>query len=243
MRRRAVVLAGSLAVHLLLITLAFNSAAGRLVTTAGAGGGPTGPVFTVTVVRSSQLRSEEPDAGGNIPALLTRFHIAGAGEPMPTASSHPASEVESLLRRVEAQTKSPSPVEPSRPEPIANFQGSYAPSPAPLSKSQRIVDDGHRNAQGEASGGASSGRLWGAVEPCWRNLGARGRVPVVLEVALDGSGSLAVPPKVVRDPNALITDARLQAEASAIAAVAACAPRGNLAFSGKTYRLEFPAAP
>jgi hypothetical protein len=48
---------------------------------------------------------------------------------------------------------------------------------------------------------------------------------------------------VIRAAAALVNEPRLQAEAGALAAVAACAPRGDLSLGGKTYRLEFPAAP
>ena len=98
-------------------------------------------------------------------------------------------------------------------------------------------------AEGETADAASTGQLWGVIEPCWRNLGVRGRAPVVLEVALTHTGDLRTPPHVLRNAAAAIDEPRLQAEAGALAAVAACVPRGNLQLGGKTYRLEFPAAP
>jgi len=242
-RRRAGALIGALAIHLLVFALAFSSASGRPVSSAGVSGGPVGSVLTVTVVRLSQLPGAPHDAAANLPSILARRTPSPTGEALPIGPHHPPSDVASLLQRIEAQAEARAPDDRPRPEKPSDAQGSRSPSPAPVSRSQRVVYDGARDASGEASGSPSTGRLWGAIEPCWRNLGARGRVPVVLEVVLDGTGDLRVPPRVVRDANALITEPRLQAEASALAAVAACAPRGNLAFASKTYRLEFPAAP
>ena len=79
-----------------------------------------------------------------------------------------------------------------------------------------------------------------AVRHTRANLSARDSF--VLEIALDSTGRLRVPPKVIRNETVPVDEPRLQAEAGALAAIAACAPRGNLAFGGHTYRLEFPAA-
>ena len=70
-------------------------------------------------------------------------------------------------------------------------------------------------------------------------LGGRGRAAVVLDVALDATGDLRVPPTVVRPATAPVDEPRLQAEAAALAAVAACLPRGDPRFGGRTWRLEF----
>ena len=94
-------------------------------------------------------------------------------------------------------------------------------------------------ADGEAAGAVSTGTLWGAIEPCWRNLGLKGQVAVRLEVVVDGRGALQGPPKVLRDASALLTEPRLKSEANALAALAACLPRGG-ARAGR-YELEFPA--
>jgi hypothetical protein len=96
---------------------------------------------------------------------------------------------------------------------------------------------------GETTGTASTGALWGAIEPCWRNLGFRGQVPVTIDVPLDSGGKLRGPPSVVRASSALLSEPRLKSEANALAAIAACMPRGDVRLARRTYRLEFPATP
>jgi hypothetical protein len=233
-------LLASLAIHLVLVALAFSTASGRMMSSGGASGGPSGPVFTVTVVRLSPAPGAARETDPERLSILAKLHPAAVGEAMPVGPTRRNADVAALVDQVQAQSKS-TPQAP-RPEPRADRQGARLPSPALVSASQRVVYDGRRDADGDAAS-RSAGALWGAIEPCWRNLGARGRVPVVLEVALDGAGGLRTPPTVVRNVNALITEPRLQAEASALAAVAACAPHGNLALAGKTYHLEFPGAP
>jgi hypothetical protein len=78
-------------------------------------------------------------------------------------------------------------------------------------------------AQGETMGSASAGKLWGRIEPCWRNL----NTPVER------------PPAVVRDVDARLDEPRLRSEARALQALAACLPRGDLRFARRVYRLEF----
>jgi hypothetical protein len=98
---------------------------------------------------------------------------------------------------------------------------------------------------GTASPGATSGppgstgALWGKVEPCWRNLAARAAVPVTLEIAVDRTGGVSTPPKVIRGPDATIDERRLRSEALAVTALAGCMPRGDLRFSGRVFRLDF----
>jgi len=69
-----------------------------------------------------------------------------------------------------------------------------------------------------------SGTLWGLLEPCWRKLPGRSTVPVTLEVALDSRGMIATPPRIVRPTGAPPDEARLVAEARALAALGGCLP-------------------
>ena len=66
-------------------------------------------------------------------------------------------------------------------------------------------------------------------------------MPVVIEVAVNGRGGLSSPPKVLRSTTALLNEPRLRSEANALAALAACMPRGDVRLAGSTFRLEFPA--
>jgi hypothetical protein len=241
--RRASAVAGSLAVHLVLFVLVFSAASGNLVSAAGVSGGLAGPMFTVTVVRLAPRTNGQRRQASDLQPLFAKLRVAKAGEALPFTPGEHASDVASLVARIRTQETLAAAPEKPRPERQADAQGSRLPSPNPLSKSERSTDGEQHDADGEAAGSMSTGKLWGAIEPCWRNLGARGRVPVVLEVALDNTGDLRTPPRVIRSTTALINEPRLQAEASALAAIAACVPRGDLKLGGKTYRLEFPAAP
>jgi len=241
--RPVTALAGSLAIHAVLFLLAFSATSGNLVSATGASGGPTGPVFTITVVRVSHASGAQSHPASDLQPIFAKLKVATTGEALPFQPGERSSDLASLVEKVRQQTALAPALDRPRPERVTDDRGSPLPSPAPISTSQRSSEDRLRDADGETAGSLSTGRLWGAIEPCWRNLGFRGRVPVVLEVALDSTGDLRTPPKVIRNTTALINEQRLQAEASALAAVAACVPRGDLKLGGKTYRLEFPAAP
>lgn len=243
MRRHSAALAGSLTFHLLFFLLAFGTASGGLMSAAGASGGPTGPVFTVTVVRMPPTTGSQRPAASGLQPLFAKLRVAAGGTPLPFKLGEHPSDIGSLVEQVRSQQPTRAPPETVGAERQAADQGSRHPSPRPLSRSLSD-EDALRDADGDATAAnPSTGKLWGAIEPCWRNLGARGRVRVVLEVVLDSTGDLRTPPRVIRDPAALVSEPRLQAEANALAAVAACAPRGDLRFGGRTYRLEFPATP
>jgi hypothetical protein len=240
--RRTAALAISLALHLVVFVTAFSGAAGSLVSAAGAGGGPTGPVFTVTVVPLSSLSNVSQGSVSGPQPLFARLRAARDGVPLSAQQGERRTDLASLVERLRREAASTQATQESRAPPV-DAHGSPVPAPSRPSRSERSTDGQQADADGDASGAASTGRLWGAIEPCWRNLGVRGRVPVILEVALDGSGGLRTPPRVIRSTTAILNEPRLQAEAGALAAVAACAPRGDASLGGRTYRLEFPAAP
>jgi hypothetical protein len=79
-------------------------------------------------------------------------------------------------------------------------------------------------ARSDAQTSAGAGSLWGFLEPCWRKLPGRSTVPVTLEVVLDSRGMIATPPKIVRPTGAPADEARLVAEARALAALGGCLP-------------------
>ncbi len=85
-----------------------------------------------------------------------------------------------------------------------------------------------------------SGSLWGFLEPCWRKLPGRSAVPVTLEVVLDGRGMIAIPPRIVRPSGAPTNEARLVAEARALAALGGCLPyHGQDGSRGAPIRVTF----
>ena len=181
-------------------------------------------------------------AASELQPLFARLRVAGVGAPMVVMPGRRQGELAALAQRIRGEQPAPATDRRPAPDP-ADAQGSRAPSPAPLSAHPGPAASPSARTQGKAAGAASTGDLWGAIAPCWRGLGGRGRAAVVLDVALDATGDLRVPPTVVRPATAPVDESRLQAEAAALAAVAACLPRGDPRFGGRTWRLEFPARP
>ena len=96
-----------------------------------------------------------------------------------------------------------------------------------------------QSAKAPTAGAASSGDLWGQIAPCWKPRSAAVRTAVTLSVTLDKAGRLTIPPVIQRPRNAPPDEARLRAEASALAAIALCLPDGDIRFGGKTFQLHF----
>ena len=94
---------------------------------------------------------------------------------------------------------------------------------------------------GGVSDDASSGDLWGQVEPCWSRLPQRSTVPVMLEVTLNDKGTLAGPPRIMRPAGAAPDEPRLVAEARALTAIAGCIPYKQVALPGtkRVFQLSF----
>jgi hypothetical protein len=95
---------------------------------------------------------------------------------------------------------------------------------------------GKSNDQGEQ--GHARDDLWGQLQTCWR---PNSPVAVTLEIVVDSSGGLAVPPKILRPLGARLDEVRYRAEADAVDAVARCAPfRSGIPIIGrKTYQFAF----
>jgi hypothetical protein len=243
-RRKAAIFAASILFHLALFFIAFSRASGDLVSAGDAGGGPQGPVFAVTLVRlpspvpaPDSAMAAQPDSpflklrptartDGIVVAVATEAdRFAALAERL----ALPAGQAGSPTRRFAANHVQP--------------QGAYVPDDTRLSDARSRKARTDQGTEGETSGSASTGSLWGAIEPCWQNLGFRGQVPVTIDVALDGRGALRGPPQVVRSTTALLSEPRLKSEANALAALAACMPKGEVRLASNRYRLEFPATP
>lgn len=177
-----------------------------------------------------------------------------SGTPTPTTSSQ-VEPLDRLVRkiRVERSELVTAEVEPARRQ--GNLAGLFeeigrirAPGRtgdgSQLSGREKRPGEDLETAQSSRSGtptlDAGSAGLWGQVEPCWRRLPRRSRVPVLLEVKLNADGRLAAPPRIVRPGNGRPDEQRLLAEAQAMAALQACLPyRAGLA---GVYRLGFNGA-
>jgi len=240
--RQGATFAASALFHVVLFFVGFSRAAGDLVSAGDAGGGPQGPVFAVSLVRL-QAPTAEAEALAQAHPLLIKLRpsLATDGIPVPTAAepdrlSALAERLGSQDRQAAAPDRRP---EADRVQP----QGSYIPDAVRLSDAHSRKARTDLGTDGETSNAASTGALWGAMAPCWRNLGFRGQVAVTIEVSLNARGSLSGPPRVMRATTALLSDPRLKSEANALMALTACMPKGDLELAGKSYRLEFPATP
>ena len=84
--KRGAALGGSLLFHLALFLVVFSRAAGSLVSAADAGGGPTGPVFAVSLVRLEAAPDSADAATAEVRPLLIKLRTTHAteGVPVPT---------------------------------------------------------------------------------------------------------------------------------------------------------------
>ena len=118
-------------------------------------------------------------------------------------------------------------------------QGADSPAGKPDAKARNAA----RAPQPQDGPGAtaSSGDLWGEIEPCWRRLPDQSRVRVTLDIELDDSGRIARPPTIVRPTDAAPNETRLIAEARALAAITACVPYHSEALLGgrRGFRVDF----
>jgi hypothetical protein len=241
--RRAAIFAASAAVHVGLFFIAFSRLAGDLVSAGDAGGGPQGPVFAVTLVRlPAPVVSDRAEAASQAQPFLIKLRKTAATEGIPVPVDQRPSQFAALADRLASRTEATSSSAfralADRVQPQGAYVQDYHLSDA---RSQKARTD--TGADGDSNRSASTGRLWGAIEPCWRNMGFRGQVPVVVDVAIDGRGGLARPPTVVRSSTALLSEVRLKSEANALAALAACMPRGDVRAAAGKFRIEFPGSP
>lgn len=243
-RRKAAIFAASILFHLALFIIAFSRASGDLVSAGDAGGGPQGPVFAVTLVRlPSPVAAQDSPMAAQPDSPFPKLRPTSRADGIVVAVAPQSDRFAALIERLalpERQAGGPTrrfaanQVQP---------QGAYVPDDTRLSDARSRKARTDQGTEGETSGSAATGSLWGAIEPCWQNLGFRGQVPVTIEVALDGRGAIRGPPQVIRSTTALLSEPRLKSEANALAALAACMPRGDVRLASSRHRLEFPATP
>lgn len=235
--RKAGLFVGSAAFHAALFVIAFSSASGDLVSAGGASGGPEGPVFAVTLVRMTPPSKTMSSKQDDLQPLFAKLQIVSA-DAAPIHASEKRTELSSLADRLRPPEPPKPPTEPRRERSAADAQGSPSPSEKALSRSRGDLAAA-RGEEGLTSADAPSGDLWGRIEPCWRKLPAKAKVAVTIRVALDGQGRLRTPPSVMRTDRTNLDDTRLRAEERALAALAACMPRSEPRFGGRSYDLEF----
>jgi hypothetical protein len=231
--RRSAAFAGSALFHLGLFVFAFARASGSLVSAARAGGGAPEPVYQVSLVRSPAQMAAEA-AAAQVEPIHFKLRKVTTDDSLPASTQAPSSQLDVLLGRLQAFGEAAPP------------QSSISTA-APSTKAfipRRVADsrlvDGRVGTEAATGAPTSTGTLWGAIEPCWHNLGISTQTPVVIEISLDALGRVRKPPRVVRSETAMLDDPRLKSEANVLAALAACLPRGDLRFATKNYRLIFP---
>ena len=242
--RQGAIFVASALFHVGLFFVGFSRAAGDLVSAGDAGGGPAGPVFAVSLVRlQAPVASAEAEALAEAHPLLIKLRPSAAADGIPVPTAPEPDKFSALAERLGSQDRQAAAPDRRTEADRVQPQGAYIPDAVRLSDARSRKTRTDQGTDGETSNAASTGALWGAIAPCWRNLNFRGQVEVTIEVSLDAKGSLRGPPRVMREAAALLSDPRLKSEANALMALTACMPRGDLELAGKSYRLEFPATP
>jgi hypothetical protein len=114
----------------------------------------------------------------------------------------------------------------------SKWNGTGADDATSQAKSAKQGDQVVKNTGDGPGATASAGKLWGAIEPCWRAVPQVSRVPVTLIIMLDEGGRVSAPPLIVRPDMSQPDETRLISEARALAAVSACVPYHSADFLG-----------
>jgi hypothetical protein len=239
-------MAASAVFHGLLLLFAVATLKGSVVTGGGAEG-EDAPVVTVTLAGFEGGRHSTADVQtAELKAILRQIQNSElqAVPQTPTATT-PRTSLNKLLDEIdhEAAIKDSKTAGSGRGKSDQGGQGATT-SKAPAKASDKAVDQTPSKTPGQAGASASSGALWGQVEPCWRRLPGVSAVPVTLEVILNGQGLIATPPVILRPKGSALEEQRLIAEARAIAAISACVPYVGAVTGGskQSFKLEFAAS-
>ncbi|PXA77562.1 hypothetical protein DMC25_23070 [Caulobacter sp. D4A] len=235
----------SVALHAVLLLAIFGRPGGEL---AAAGGGEAeGPVEPyVAVELSGRAGAEQPDPAqthaAQVAQLLARLRQADPAIAIPLSQDQSRVSARSLLDAVEAARaeRSHGDAEGVGEGKVERDDGGQG---AGRNRDGQVAQPsaGPRSSAPTSGKGAGAGGLFGFVEPCWKKLPGRSGVAVRLEVILDAGGQIASPPKILRPDNARPSDARLIAEARAIAALTNCLPyTGAGRLSGRPQIVDFP---
>jgi hypothetical protein len=230
--KRAAALAVSVALHLGILILIFGHASGAVVS---AGAADDGPAIEVSLVSWPPPQASAPDEtlmSGRLAVLAAKAQTEQA--PVFEESPRAQSDLDTLAERLASAASPPAPAK------VPEKRGAQIPSPGAEStpETSKTAAEGQPGRAGAAGSGASTGGLWGAMEPCFRKLGMHAAVAVTLEVAIDARGQLSKPPVILRGAGTP-DEQRLNAESNALSALASCLPRGDLRFSDHVYRVEF----
>lgn len=230
-KRSAAAIFLSIGAHLVAFFAFFSSLSGQFISSPQVEAGGGVPAFYITL---SVPNSAPPTSAQNqrVASLFAKFQTTPIANPL-LASTQKLDRFRVLADRLKAGSGQGGGEEARR-------RGEASSGRDKSDQADKSPGKDAKTDDGKTADNASTGQLWGRIEPCWRNLGLRTRVSVKLEVKLDRFGQLRTPPKVLRSNAAILDEPRLKAEDGALAAVAACLPRGDLTFAGKIYTIEFP---
>ncbi len=238
-RRRAAAIAGSVVFHVVVLGIAVGSAGGALVT-GGGGGAPEESAITISLAGIAGSRQASTSSDEARLQLLYRKALAEqsdlyAADQKPTAHSDLSKLFDAIEREHggDAKQNGTNGLATSGQQSGGGQQG----------KNRRLAEQANPStskADGPGSA-ASSGGLWGQIEPCWRRMPNQSAVPVKLEVLLDDKGMIAKPPRILRPDASVPDERRLIAEARALAAISACLPYkvAGLADDRRDFTLDF----
>jgi len=220
-RRRTIAVAASVTVHLALGLLVLGSASGALVT-GGAGGSPEESAITVSLsgIVGSRQASASPDAE-RLKILYAKALQAQSDvdvTPDKTSQSQNLAKLFDNIERDHAAQDSQNGTNGKSDKGAqtgGGLQGKNSNNAVASRSAATAVGPGMA---------ASSGGLWGQIEPCWQQMPNRSAVPVTLQIKLDDTGRIARPPVVIRPDTTHPDQRRLIAEARALAAISACLP-------------------
>jgi hypothetical protein len=239
--RRGRALAVSLALHGVLLFLYFGAAAGAMVS--GGAGEDRGDDVTISLASLAGGRGPASDPQAQQLALLYRKVLAAQAEVSAVDRPQtPSQNLQSLLDDIDRAAGSQGSADSS-----AQSQGQSPDGRAPTSNAanhQRVGDHASAAAAEGPGVAASSGGIWGQIEPCWRGLPDVSRVPVTLQITLDDKGRVSKPPQIIRPPAAMPDEKRLISEARALTAIAGCVPYHSADFLAgqRQFTVQFAAS-
>jgi hypothetical protein len=239
-RDRAVAIGGSLAMHVVLLAAFFGGATGDIISGGGAAdGGDT--VFEISLTGPD---GEPAPSGGSpdqakLDALFRRTMVEQSAFIATTEQPRAPSRLSALFETAEPGPGEARDTDAPRRAPTSDDGGKSAPADARRTATPRGAADTRQPGEA-ASPAASTGALWGQIEPCWRRMPNTSDTPVSLEVTINARGLIAAPPKIIRPTDAPLSPRRLVAESRALAALSACVPYRTLGSSGdKAFVVDF----
>jgi hypothetical protein len=230
--------------HVLLLLLALSTLKGAMVTGGGAEGDDAHAITVTLAGYEGGRRSTADSQTEQLKAIVKQLQDSEIHADPKTPSATPRASLDKLLDEIDHEASATDPKDQGSGKGKTDEGGQGASTNSPTAKAADKSAKGAKSLQLGQAGAISSGALWGQVEPCWRRMPGNSAVPVSLEVTLNGGGTIAMPPVILRPKGSLLEERRLIAEARAIASISACVPYRTVGAPGskQTFRLDFRAS-